>query len=84
MGFFAGTIMPSRDMIVRSVTPPGAYGKVFGFVSTGFHLSGIVSPLIFGMLLDHGSARAILFLMAGCALLSIATVTYSTARRPSA
>jgi MFS family permease len=83
VGFFAGLIMPSRDMIVRSVTPPGAYGKVFGFVSSGFHVAGIVSPLIFGLLLDYGHPRAIFFLMAGCALLSIATVTYSTARRPA-
>src|SRR3546814_3169520 len=46
--------MPSRDMLVRSVTPPGAMGKVFGFVSTGFSIGGIVSPLLFGYLLDHG------------------------------
>ena len=29
-------------MIVRAVTPPGAYGRVFGFVSTGFNIGGIV------------------------------------------
>ena len=83
VGFFAGLIMPSRDMIVRAVTPPGAYGKVFGFVSSGFHLAGIVSPLIFGMLLDHGHARAIFFLMAACALLSIAMVSFSSSRKPT-
>jgi MFS transporter, FSR family, fosmidomycin resistance protein len=81
VGFFAGLIMPARDLIVRSVTPPGAYGKVFGFVSTGFHLAGIVAPLIFGQLLDRGYPAAIFFLMAACALLSIATVSYSTARK---
>src|SRR5262245_44428261 len=30
-GFFAGITMPSRDLIVRAATPPGAYGRVFGF-----------------------------------------------------
>ncbi len=25
-------------MMVRAVTPPGSFGKVFGFVSTGFNL----------------------------------------------
>jgi hypothetical protein len=35
-GFCAGMTMPSRDLIVRAVTPTGAYGRVFGFVSTGF------------------------------------------------
>ncbi|MEJ2376439.1 MAG: MFS transporter [Pseudolabrys sp.] len=39
-GFFFGAIMPSRDMIVREVTPPGSFGKVFGFVTTGFNIGG--------------------------------------------
>ena len=40
-GFCTGVIMPSRDMIVREVTPPGSFGKVFGFVTTGFNIGGI-------------------------------------------
>jgi MFS family permease len=80
-GFFSGLTMPSRDMIVRAVTPPGAYGRVFGFVSTGFNIGGIVSPLIFGQLLDQGYPRAIFFCVAGCALVSIATVAINTSRR---
>jgi FSR family fosmidomycin resistance protein-like MFS transporter len=80
-GFFSGIVMPSRDVIVRSVTPPGAYGRVFGFVSTGFNIGGIVSPLIFGQLLDQGYPGAIFFCVAGCALCSIATVTVNTSRK---
>jgi hypothetical protein len=34
--------MPSRDMIVRAVTPPGAYGRVFGFVSSGFNIGVLI------------------------------------------
>jgi FSR family fosmidomycin resistance protein-like MFS transporter len=83
VGFFNGLTMPSRDMIVRAVTPPGAYGRVFGFVTTGFHLAGIVSPIIFGQMLDHGYPREIFFFMAFCTLLSIATVTYSSTRKPA-
>jgi FSR family fosmidomycin resistance protein-like MFS transporter len=82
-GFFTGLTMPSRDMIVRAVTPPGAYGRVFGFVSTGFNIGGIVSPLIFGQLLDLGYPRAIFFCVAGCALVSIATVAINTSRKPT-
>jgi MFS family permease len=81
VGFFNGLTMPSRDMIVRSVTPPGAYGRVFGFVTTGFHLAGIVSPIIFGQMLDRGYPAEIFFFMAFCTLLSIVTVTYSTTRK---
>jgi MFS family permease len=80
-GFFSGIVMPSRDMIVRSVTPPGAYGRVFGFVSTGFNIGGMVSPLIFGQLLDHGYPGAIFFCVAGCALASITTVAVSSSRK---
>lgn len=83
-GFFSGITMPSRDMIVREVTPPGAYGRVFGFVSTGFNIAGIVSPIIFGQLLDHGYVREIFFFMAACALLAIATVAISTSRKRAA
>jgi MFS transporter, FSR family, fosmidomycin resistance protein len=73
-GFFSGIVMPSRDMIVREVTPPGSFGKVFGFVTTGFNIGGIVSPFIFGALMDHGLPRAIFFCVAACCLVSIATV----------
>ena len=83
VGFCAGLTMPSRDMIVRAVTPRSAYGRVFGFVTSGFYLAGIVSPIIFGQMLDRGYPREIFFFMAFCALLSIATVTYSSTRKPA-
>jgi MFS family permease len=73
-GFFFGVMMPSRDMIVREVTPPGSFGKVFGFVTTGFNIGGIVSPLIFGALMDHGSPAFVFLLVAACSLAAIATV----------
>jgi MFS family permease len=78
-GFFSGLIMPSRDMIVREVTPPGSFGKVFGFVTTGFNIGGIVSPLIFGAVMDHGSPRIVFLLIVAFSLLGIATV--ATRRR---
>ena len=40
-----GMVMPSRDLIVREVTPPGSFGKVFAFVTTGYHVAGILAPL---------------------------------------
>ena len=59
---FGGITMPSRDMIVRSVAA-GSFGKVFGFVTTGFHI-GMVAPVIFGQLADHGHPRAVFLLIA--------------------
>ncbi len=81
-GFFYGVIMPSRDMIVREITPPGSFGKVFGFVTTGFNIGGIVSPLIFGAIMDHGSPRLVFLGVAGFSLLAIVTVA-TRPRRPA-
>jgi MFS family permease len=58
-GFLFGVIQPSRDMLVRKAAPPGAAGRVFGIVSTGFNIGGIVGPLLFGWLMDQGAPRAI-------------------------
>ncbi|MBI4366190.1 MAG: MFS transporter, partial [Deltaproteobacteria bacterium] len=73
-GFFFGVIMPSRDMIVREITPPGSFGKVFGFVTTGFNIGGIVSPLIFGAIMDHGSPRLVFLTVAAFSLIAVVTV----------
>ncbi len=73
-GFFSGAIMPSRDMIVREVTPPGSFGKVFGFVTTGFNIGGVVSPLIFGAIMDHGNPRLVFLVIGAFCLMAIVTV----------
>jgi len=52
-GFLGGVITPSRDMLVRDAAPPGAAGRAFGIVSTGFNFGGIVSPILFGWFMDH-------------------------------
>ncbi len=76
--------MPSRDMIVRSVTPRGSFGKVFGFVTTGIHIGGIVSPLIFGQFLDHGEPRVVFLFIAACAVVAVATVGFGIRGRRTA
>ena len=80
IGFFSGIIMPSRDMIVREVTPPGSFGKVFGFVTTGFNIGGIISPLIFGAIMDYGSPRFVFLAVAALSLVAIVTVATRTRR----
>jgi len=77
-GFATGVAMPSRDMIVRAVTPPGSFGKVFGFVSTGFNVSGIFAPLIFGALMDSGNPRAVFLLVAVSCVVAMFTVIGSS------
>jgi MFS family permease len=82
-GLLNGIIQPSRDMIVRSVTPPGAFGKVFGFVSTGFNVGGVISPLLYAWLLDHGEPRMVFALVATFILLALFTVITRPKPQPS-
>jgi MFS family permease len=53
-GAAGGITNPSRDMIVRSATPPGASGKVFGFVYSGLDAGSFLAPPVFGFLMSAG------------------------------
>jgi MFS family permease len=50
-------IMPSRDMLVREAAPPGTAGRVFGIVSTGFNIGGMLGPMLCGWIMDAGAPR---------------------------
>ena len=80
-GLFSGVVSPSRDMLVRSVTPPGAFGRVFGFVSSGFNIGSMVAPMIYGLLMDHGEPRAVFLISAACSLLCIGTLVFGISGR---
>jgi MFS family permease len=80
-GLANGIIMPSRDLLVRAVTPPGAFGKVFGFVTTGFNIGGMVAPILYGWLLDNGAPRGVLLAAVLFSLASIPTVMVNVAQR---
>ncbi|MDE0810874.1 MAG: MFS transporter, partial [Alphaproteobacteria bacterium] len=82
-GLMHGVIMPSRDMIVRSVTPDGAYGKVFGFVTTGFSIGGSIAPTGFGWVMDQGHPEWVFYGVALIMLCSMTTVFTSVRRRVS-
>jgi MFS transporter, FSR family, fosmidomycin resistance protein len=73
-GLFVGITSPSRDMLVRAATPPGAFGRVFGFVSSGFNIGSMLAPMIYGMMMDHGEPRAVILFSAACSILCIGTV----------
>ena len=69
-GFCAGIIMPSRDMMVRAAAPPGAVGRVFGIVSTGFNIGGAIGPVIYGWLMDSGRPLSV-FAVSVCFMLCL-------------
>jgi len=80
-GFLGGVIAPSRDMLVRKAAPPGAAGRAFGIVSTGFNMSGIVSPLLFGWIMDQAMPRGV-FWAAACFMALTVLLVLVTERRP--
>jgi len=80
-GFCVGITYPSRDMLVRAVTPPGAYGRVFGFVSTGFNIGSSIAPIVYGMLMDRGQPRSVFMLSAAVSIICISTVTFGFSGR---
>jgi MFS family permease len=73
-GFLSGVIAPSRDMLVRNAAPPGAAGRAFGIVSTGFNLGGIVSPLLFGWIMDQSAPH---WVFGASVIFMVATVLLS-------
>jgi MFS family permease len=80
-GLFGGIAGPSRDMLVRAVTPKGAFGRVFGFVSSGYNIGSMIAPPIYGLLLDHGHPRAVFLFSAACCIACIATVIFGMTGR---
>ena len=79
IGFVTGATGPSRDLIVRSATPKGAAGRVYGFVYSGLDVGATLGPLWFGFLLDHGLGRQMFLAIA--LLLGLAIMTVLQARR---
>ncbi len=70
-GFAFAIITPSRDMMVKSLTPPGHSGKVFGFVSSGFEGGGILFAPAFGWLIDHDAPAWVFYTAASIMVLAL-------------
>lgn len=51
-GVCSGVAAPSRDMLIRSVTPKGATGSVYGLVYSGMDVGAAIAPVVFGQLVD--------------------------------
>ena len=60
MGFASGIAGPSRDLLVKRSTPDNASGRVYGVVYAGLDIGQAISPLIFGVMMDHGQYRGVL------------------------
>jgi predicted MFS family arabinose efflux permease len=83
-GFGTGLAGPSRDMLIKRASPPGATGRVYGTVYSGLDVGFALAAPVFGWLLDHGQPNAV-FVGAAAALalgiVSAGFVGLSTRRR---
>ena len=73
-GLMHGLIRPARDLMVRTVTPRGSIGKVFGFVTTGANLGSTVSPVLFGWMIDRGDPQGVFLLIALLMLVAVSII----------
>ena len=78
VGFALGFLMPSRDLLLQSVTPDGAMGRAMGFASSGANLAGGLVPVLFGWMLDNFDPRLIFWFAA--AFVALALLTFSTVK----
>ena len=86
-GLVQGTMRPARDLMTRAITPPGATGRVFGFVTGGLNIGGAVSPVLLGWLVDIGHPEAVFYAIGAILLLCVTTVGVARGRpalRPTA
>lgn len=74
IGLLQGSTRPSRDIMVRQITPERDVGKVFAFVSTGLNVGGAIAPFAFGLILDHGNPSWIFWALGAFFVLGIATL----------
>ena len=70
-GLAIGVGGPSRDMMIKKATPKGATGRVYGMVYSGLDVGFAMSPLIFGVFMDHGWYGATLLGAAVVLLMSV-------------
>ncbi len=74
-GVGLGAVLPPRDLMLRTLTPPGETGKVFGFVFVGYSVGLSAVPPLFGWLLDSGMPETVFVLAAVFAVLALLSIT---------
>lgn len=75
-GVGSGLAGPSRDLLIRRATPPGATGRVYGLVYSGLDAGFALATPLFGLLLDGGHPGAI---FVGAAVLLVLAIVAAQA-----
>ncbi|WP_313330622.1 MFS transporter [Comamonas sp.] len=75
-GIGTGLAGPSRDMLVKRATPPGATGRVYGTVYSGLDLGFCLAAPVFGYMLDHQMNAGVFFGAAVGMVLSVVSAGF--------
>lgn len=81
MGAATGMAGPSRDLLVKRATPAGATGRVYGVVYAGLDIGQALTPLLFGLWMDHAEYQRIWVGLAAIQLILIANA-FNVRRTP--
>jgi MFS family permease len=72
-GLGIGLAGPSRDMLIKRASPPGATGRVYGTVYSGLDVGFALAAPVFGWILDHMAPQWVL--LGSAATLSLGIVS---------
>jgi MFS family permease len=74
-GMGTGLAGPSRDMLIKRASPPGATGRVYGTVYSGLDIGFALAAPVFGAILDSGHAGGVFSGAALALLLGVASAS---------
>ena len=60
-GIGTGLAGPSRDLLIKRASPPGATGRVYGTVYSGLDLGFALAAPVFGAVLDGGHPEGVFY-----------------------
>lgn len=75
-GFGIGIAGPSRDMLIKTATPPGATGRVYGMVYSGLDLGSSVAAPVWGAMMDGHWYSGIFYGSAVALAISVAVAAF--------
>lgn len=60
-GLGSGLAGPSRDLMIKRASPPGATGRVYGTVYSGLDAGFAIGAPVFGLFMDRGLPQGVFF-----------------------
>ena len=70
-GLGSGLAGPSRDLMIKRASPPGATGRVYGTVYSGLDVGFAIGAPVFGLFMDHRLPQGVFFGAAAALLAAI-------------